>query len=75
MRQIDDLSSVPGKVRLNQTFTYDDRNRLVHATGSQNGFDFEYRYDDLGNLQFNGETGHDAALCATKRVRRRSRTA
>ena len=57
MRQIDDLSSVPGKVRLNQTFTYDDRNRLVHATGSQNGFDFEYRYDDLGNLQFNGETG------------------
>jgi RHS repeat-associated protein len=57
VRRIDDLSSVPGKVRLNQSFTYDDRNRLVRATGSHDGFDFEYRYDDLGNLVLNGETG------------------
>jgi RHS repeat-associated protein len=57
VQRIDDLSSVPGKVRLNQSFTYDDRNRLVRVTGSQDGFDFEYRYDDLGNLTFNGETG------------------
>ena len=56
VRAITDLSSVAGKVRLNQQFTYDDRNRLVRAVGSQPGYDFEYRYDDLGNLTLNGET-------------------
>lgn len=56
VRHIDDLSTVPGKLRLNQSFTYDARNRLTRAVGNQSGFDFQYRYDDLGNLTFNGET-------------------
>jgi RHS repeat-associated protein len=54
--QIDDQSSVPGKVRLNQSFTYDSRNRLVHSSGSFAGYDFEYRYDELGNMVFCGES-------------------
>ncbi|UOB07646.1 FG-GAP-like repeat-containing protein [Streptomyces sp. HP-A2021] len=56
--QIDDLSTVAGKVRNNQTFEYDDRNRLIRATGaagSAGPYDVHYRYDVLGNL-VDGET-------------------
>jgi RHS repeat-associated protein len=66
---IDDLATVPGKMRNPQTFAYDTRNRLVHATGRGAGGDwaFEYRHDALGNVVFSGEAfgeeveyGHDA---------------
>jgi RHS repeat-associated protein len=79
VQRIDDLSGVAGKLRLNQAFEYDDRNRLVRATGSQDGFDFTYRYDDLGNLTFNGETAttlhyaHEAGATPTpNRLTRRN---
>ena len=55
--KVDDLSTVPGKMRLNQTYEYDDRNRLIRAKGSVARFDYQYAYDDLGNLVSNGETG------------------
>ena len=55
--RIDDLSTVPGKVRLNQVYTYDARNRLTRASGSVGGFDFTYEYDVLGNLLRNDEIG------------------
>jgi RHS repeat-associated protein len=54
--EVEDLSTVPGKVRLNQSFTYDERHRLTHAAGSFAGYDFAYRYDELGNLVFSGES-------------------
>lgn len=54
---VDDLSTVPGKMRLSQQYIYDARHRLVHAAGSVATFDFAYTYDDLGNLTSNGETG------------------
>ena len=57
--QVDDLSNVPGKVRLNQSYAYDARNRLVAATSNVAGFDYAYTYDDLGNLTVNGETGDE----------------
>jgi RHS repeat-associated protein len=53
--RLDDLSTVPGKVRLNQVYTYDSRNRLTHASGSVAAFDFTYEYDVLGNLLRNDE--------------------
>lgn len=55
--RVDDLSTVPGKVRMNQQFTYDGRNRLVRALGSVAGYDFTYEYDALGNLLRNDEIG------------------
>ena len=55
--QVDDLSNVPGKVRLDQSYEYDAHRRLVRATGSAPGFDYSYEYDDLGNLVANGEIG------------------
>ncbi|HEX8874339.1 MAG TPA: RHS repeat-associated core domain-containing protein, partial [Nitrosospira sp.] len=55
VKQMDDLSTVPGKVRLNQVYAYDNRNRLTHASGNVAGFDFTYEYDALGNLLRNGE--------------------
>lgn len=56
--RIDDGSTVPGKIRNNQTFTYDGRNRLIRGTGRGAGadYDFAYRYDSLGNLIFSGES-------------------
>lgn len=56
--RIEDLSTAPGKIRNNQTFEYDERNRLTRATGrGANGdYDFGYRYDELGNLVFSGES-------------------
>jgi RHS repeat-associated protein len=56
--RIDDLSKTPGKLRNNQTFIYDDRHRLIRATGREAAgeYDFAYRYDDLGNLLFTGES-------------------
>ena len=55
--QIDDLSSVSGKVRNNQTFAYDPRNRLSRATGTgaSGPYDVTYQYDELGNMVFSGE--------------------
>jgi RHS repeat-associated protein len=54
--KIDDLSAVAGKVRNNQTFAYDNRNRLVRVTGSAGaGYEFDYTYDAAGNLA-DGET-------------------
>jgi RHS repeat-associated protein len=56
VERIDDLSAVAGKVRNNQTFSYDSRNRLAHATGSAGAtYAFDYTYDLLGNL-IDGET-------------------
>ena len=55
--RIDDLSTVPGKVRLNQVYTYDARDRLTRASGSVGGVDFTYEYDVLGNLLLNDEIG------------------
>jgi RHS repeat-associated protein len=56
--RIDDLSSVAGKIRNNQTFEYDARNRLTRATGrgADGDYDFTYQYDALGNLRFSGES-------------------
>lgn len=55
--QIDDLSTVAGKIRNNQTFAYDGRNRLIEATGRgpEGDVSFSYRYDALGNLIRNDE--------------------
>ncbi len=55
--RIDDLSTVAGKVRNNQTLVYDLRNRLIRATGrgATGDYDFAYRYDDLGNLVYSDE--------------------
>ncbi|MGL5827835.1 MAG: RHS repeat domain-containing protein, partial [Nocardioides sp.] len=53
VRAIDDQSTVTGKVRNNQTFGYDNRNRLLFATGTGPGgtsYRFDYAYDDAGNL-------------------------
>ncbi|NUN12960.1 MAG: VCBS repeat-containing protein [Myxococcales bacterium] len=56
--QIDDLSTVIGKIRNDQTFVYDARNRLIEATGRGPDGDvsFSYRYDSLGNLTRNSES-------------------
>lgn len=56
--RIEDLSTVTGKVRNNQTYRYDHRNRLTTATGRGPGgpYEFDYRYDALGNLVFSGES-------------------
>ena len=56
--QIDDLSNVAGKMRNNQTFEYDERNRVSRATGRGAGgdYDFRYRYDELSNLTFSAES-------------------
>src|SRR6185436_13609179 len=56
--QIDDLSNVAGKMRNNQTFEYDERNRVSRATGRGAGgdYDFRYRYDELSNLVFSAES-------------------
>jgi RHS repeat-associated protein len=80
---IDDLAIVAGKLRNPQTFAYDERNRLIQATGRGAGGDwtFEYRYDALGNLVFFGEAfgeeleyGHEAGLSdhPNRLIRRRS---
>ncbi len=56
--RIEDASTVAGKVRNNQLFEYDSRNRLTRASGaagSAGPFDVRYRYDDLGNM-IDGET-------------------
>ena len=54
--KIDDQSSAPGKLRNNQTFAYDGRNRLTQATGTAGGaYSFDYAYDTAGNL-VDGET-------------------
>jgi RHS repeat-associated protein len=54
---IDDRSSVAGKVRNDQAFTYDRLHRLVGATGRGAGGDysFTYAYDELGNLTHTDE--------------------
>lgn len=56
--RIDDVSNVAGKIRNNQTFEYDGRNRLTRATGRGAGGDYDhrYRYDDLSNLTFTSES-------------------
>ncbi len=48
-----DLSTVAGKVRNNQSFSYDSRNRLISATGTGPGgmtHTLDYAYDEAGNL-------------------------
>lgn len=57
VQSIEDHSSVAGKVRNDQTFEYDQLHRLVRATGRDagGGYDFEYRYDELGNLTLSEE--------------------
>lgn len=83
---IEDLSAVPGKVRNNQTFTYDERNRLIHATGRgpTGNYAFDYRYDALGNLAYSTEAfgeemdhGHDVGDAAhpNRLVKRRTTSA
>lgn len=55
--QVEDLSTVTGKIRNNQTFGYDERHRLIHATGIDSGgaYAYDYQYDDLGNMTYSDE--------------------
>jgi len=79
-----DQSTVTGKVRNNQTFAYDSRNRLASATGTgpgQAAYSFDYTYDPGGNL-VDGETfagmvhGRDGAdLAHPNRMIRRGSSA
>ena len=41
--RIDDLSTVPGKVRLDEVYAYDARNRLIRASGSVGRLRFHVR--------------------------------
>jgi RHS repeat-associated protein len=56
--KIEDLANLAGKIRNNQTFEYDRRNRLTRATGKgfDGDYDFTYKYDALGNLIFSSES-------------------
>ncbi len=64
---ITDTSTVIGKLRNPQTFVYDRRGRLAHATGRRDtDYAFDYRYDALGNVTYADESfaetvqyGHD----------------
>jgi RHS repeat-associated protein len=64
---VTDTSTVTGKLRNPQTFAYDRRGRLSHATGRrETDYAFDYRYDALGNITYADESfaetvqyGHD----------------
>jgi RHS repeat-associated protein len=59
---IEDRATVAGKVRNNQSFTYDLRHQLVRATGqgAAGAYDYRYEYDLFGNMTRNDEAEGDA---------------
>jgi RHS repeat-associated protein len=76
---IDDAADVAGKIRNNQTFAYDRRHRLIHATGRGAGgnWDYRYGYDDVGNLirfdeSFSEPLDYGDAVSPNRLIKRRS---